>query len=74
MHTNPFSTAGRRGSGTCIPTDDRAVNVTRSRLGRLTRQGFLTHPRRGRYKKAPFVYGPAVATVRGSGGAKGARR
>ena len=34
-----------------MPTDDPAVNVTRSRLGRLTRQGFLTQPGRGRYKK-----------------------
>jgi hypothetical protein len=34
-----------------MPTDDPATNVTRSRLGRLTRQGFLTQPGRGRYKK-----------------------
>ena len=34
-----------------MPTDDPAVNVTRSRLGRLTRQGFLTQPGRGRYQK-----------------------
>jgi hypothetical protein len=34
-----------------MPTDDPAINVTRSRLGRLTRQGFLTQPGRGRYKK-----------------------
>ncbi|MFE7394709.1 hypothetical protein [Streptomyces sp. NPDC057582] len=34
-----------------IPTDDPAMNVTRSRLGRLTRQGFLTQPGRGRYQK-----------------------
>jgi hypothetical protein len=34
-----------------MPTDDPAINVTRSRLGRLTRQGFLTQPGRGQYKK-----------------------
>jgi hypothetical protein len=34
-----------------LPTDDPALNVTRSRLGRLTRQGFLTQPGRGIYKK-----------------------
>ncbi|MEU3735439.1 hypothetical protein AB0E81_39640 [Streptomyces sp. NPDC033538] len=34
-----------------LPTDDPSVNVTRSRLGRLTRQGFLTQPGRGRYQK-----------------------
>ncbi|MFB7556585.1 hypothetical protein [Streptomyces brevispora] len=34
-----------------MPTGDPAVNVARSRLGRLTRQGFLTQPGRGRYKK-----------------------
>ncbi|MGP3974383.1 hypothetical protein ACTWQF_10290 [Streptomyces sp. 8N114] len=34
-----------------MPTDEAAVNITRSRLGRLTRQGFLTQPGRGRYKK-----------------------
>ena len=34
-----------------MSTDDPAINVTRSRLGRLTRQGFLTQPGRGRYKK-----------------------
>ncbi|MER5226433.1 hypothetical protein [Streptomyces flaveus] len=34
-----------------MPTDDPATNVTRSRLGRLTRQGFLTQPRRGLYQK-----------------------
>lgn len=33
------------------PTDAPALNVTRSRLGRLTRQGFLTQPSRGRYQK-----------------------
>ncbi|MEV5281712.1 hypothetical protein [Streptomyces sp. NPDC051994] len=34
-----------------MPTDEAAVNITRSRLGRLTRQGFLTQPGRGRYRK-----------------------
>ncbi|MFF0066616.1 hypothetical protein ACFYRC_34880 [Streptomyces sp. NPDC005279] len=34
-----------------MPTDDPTLNVTRSRLGRLTRQGFLTQPGRGRYQK-----------------------
>ncbi|MFD4605334.1 hypothetical protein ACFWPQ_45860 [Streptomyces sp. NPDC058464] len=34
-----------------MPTDDPAMNVTRSRPGRLTRQGFLTQPGRGRYQK-----------------------
>jgi ABC-type transporter Mla subunit MlaD len=34
-----------------MPTDDPALNVTRNRLGRLTRQGFLTQPRRGLYRK-----------------------
>ncbi|MGW2588192.1 hypothetical protein ACWCYZ_44300 [Streptomyces virginiae] len=34
-----------------MPTDEASVNITRSRLGRLTRQGFLTQPRRGRYQK-----------------------
>ncbi|MET8420574.1 hypothetical protein ACWD7C_31340 [Streptomyces sp. NPDC005134] len=32
-------------------TDGPAMNVTRSRLGRLTRQGFLTQPGRGLYQK-----------------------
>ncbi|MEV0219129.1 hypothetical protein [Streptomyces sp. NPDC050704] len=32
-------------------TDAPAVNVTRSRLGRPIRQGFLTHPGRGLYRK-----------------------
>ncbi|WP_159029102.1 hypothetical protein [Streptomyces viridochromogenes] len=27
------------------------LDITRSRLGRLTRQGFLTQPGRGRYQK-----------------------
>lgn len=34
-----------------MSTDAPAMNVTRSRLGRLTRQGFLTQPGRGRYQK-----------------------
>lgn len=34
-----------------MPTEGLALNVARSRLGRLTRQGFLTQPGRGRYQK-----------------------
>lgn len=34
-----------------MPSDEPSINVTRSRLGRLTRQGFLTQPGRGRYQK-----------------------
>ncbi|MEF9915623.1 hypothetical protein RJT17_36800 [Streptomyces sp. P5-A9] len=34
-----------------MPTDEASVNITRSRLGRLTRQGFLTQPGRARYQK-----------------------
>jgi hypothetical protein len=34
-----------------MPIDEASVNVTRSRLGRLTRQGFLAQPERGRYQK-----------------------
>ncbi|MEU4923423.1 hypothetical protein AB0G29_29240 [Streptomyces parvus] len=34
-----------------MPIDEASVNVTRSRLGRLTRQGFLTQPERGLYQK-----------------------
>ncbi|MEU8445788.1 hypothetical protein AB0F05_35735 [Streptomyces microflavus] len=34
-----------------MPTDEASVNITRSRLGRLTRQGFLTQPVRGHYQK-----------------------
>ncbi|MFD3676725.1 hypothetical protein [Streptomyces sp. NPDC058613] len=34
-----------------MPTDEASVNITRSRLGRLTRQGFLTQPGRGPYQK-----------------------
>ena len=34
-----------------MPTDVPAMNVTRSRLGLLTRQGFLTQPGRGLYQR-----------------------
>ncbi|MGW3661513.1 hypothetical protein ACWD6R_40565 [Streptomyces sp. NPDC005151] len=34
-----------------LPTDEATVNVTRSRLGRLVRQGILTQPGRGQYEK-----------------------
>ncbi|WP_405634492.1 hypothetical protein OHB53_09915 [Streptomyces sp. NBC_00056] len=34
-----------------MPTDEASVNVTRARLGRLLRQGFLTQPGRGHYQK-----------------------
>ncbi|MFF9757795.1 hypothetical protein ACF1FC_34505 [Streptomyces sp. NPDC014344] len=34
-----------------LPTDEPSINVTRSRLGRLTRQSFLTPPGHGRYQK-----------------------
>ncbi|MER5348159.1 hypothetical protein ABT030_49585 [Streptomyces mirabilis] len=34
-----------------MPTDAPAMNVTRGRLGRLTRQGFLTQPGRGLYQR-----------------------
>lgn len=34
-----------------LPTDEPSINVTRSRLGRLIRQGFLEQPGRGRYQK-----------------------
>ncbi|MDK1477083.1 hypothetical protein QNO07_27445 [Streptomyces sp. 549] len=34
-----------------MPTDEATVNITRSRLARLLRQGFLTQPGRGRYQK-----------------------
>jgi hypothetical protein len=34
-----------------MPANDPAMNVTRSRLGRLTRQGFLTRPGRGLYRR-----------------------
>jgi hypothetical protein len=38
-----------------MPIDEASVNITRSRLGRLTRQGFLTQPGRGRYKKTDLT-------------------
>jgi hypothetical protein len=34
-----------------LSTDEPSINVTRSRLGRLVRQGFLEQPGRGRYQK-----------------------
>ncbi|MFJ7767515.1 hypothetical protein ACIQ1J_03525 [Streptomyces sp. NPDC097107] len=34
-----------------MPTDEATVNITRSRLGRLVRQGFLIQPGRGSYQK-----------------------
>ncbi|WP_327267789.1 hypothetical protein OG233_04445 [Streptomyces sp. NBC_01218] len=34
-----------------MPTDEASVNGTRSRLGHLTRQGFLAQPGRDRYQK-----------------------
>lgn len=34
-----------------LPTDEPSINVTRSRLGRLVRQGLLNQPGRGRYQK-----------------------
>ena len=34
-----------------LATDEASVNVTRSRLGRLVRQGVLTQPGRGLYQK-----------------------
>ena len=34
-----------------LPTDEPSINVTRSRLGRLVRQGLLTQPGRGHYQK-----------------------
>jgi ribosomal protein L17 len=33
-----------------LPTDEPSINVTRSRLGRLVRQGLLEQPGRGRYQ------------------------
>ncbi|MFI5775419.1 type IV toxin-antitoxin system AbiEi family antitoxin domain-containing protein [Streptomyces sp. NPDC051658] len=33
-----------------LPTDEPSINVTRSRLGRLVRQGLLDQPGRGRYQ------------------------
>lgn len=34
-----------------LPTDEPSINVTRSRLGRLVRQGLIDQPGRGRYQK-----------------------
>ncbi|MEY9849598.1 DNA-binding IclR family transcriptional regulator [Streptacidiphilus sp. BW17] len=34
-----------------LPTDEPTINVTRSRLGRLVRQGLLDQPGRGRYQR-----------------------
>ncbi|WP_459754591.1 hypothetical protein [Streptomyces sennicomposti] len=34
-----------------VPINEASADVTRSRLGRLTRQGFPTQPERGRYQK-----------------------
>ncbi|WP_217178949.1 type IV toxin-antitoxin system AbiEi family antitoxin domain-containing protein [Streptomyces sp. AC495_CC817] len=34
-----------------LPTDEPSINVTRSRLGRLVRQGLLEQPGRGQYQK-----------------------
>jgi hypothetical protein len=34
-----------------MPIDEASVSITCSRLGCLTRQGFLTQPGRGRYQK-----------------------
>ncbi|MDT9683739.1 hypothetical protein RND61_16960 [Streptomyces sp. TRM76323] len=34
-----------------LPTDEPSINITRSRLGRLVRQGLPEHPGRGRYQK-----------------------
>lgn len=34
-----------------LPTHEASVNTTRSRLGRLVRQGVLTQPGRGLYQK-----------------------
>ncbi|MEV6742303.1 type IV toxin-antitoxin system AbiEi family antitoxin domain-containing protein [Streptomyces sp. NPDC051104] len=34
-----------------LPTDEPSINVTRSRLGRLVRQGLLDQPGHGRYRK-----------------------
>lgn len=38
-------------SRTGLPTDEVTVNITRSRLGRLARQGVLTQPGRGLHQK-----------------------
>ncbi|MER6386615.1 hypothetical protein [Streptomyces sp. NPDC001250] len=37
-----------------MPTDEASVNITRSRLGCLTRQGFLTRLGRGRHQKRTY--------------------
>ncbi|WP_405754110.1 hypothetical protein OG232_30125 [Streptomyces sp. NBC_01411] len=34
-----------------LSTDEPSINITRSRLGRLVRQGLLDQPGRGRYQK-----------------------
>ncbi|MFI0777339.1 hypothetical protein [Streptomyces sp. NPDC021212] len=34
-----------------LPTDEPSINVTRSRLGGLVRQGLLDQPGRGQYQK-----------------------
>ncbi|MFC6593649.1 type IV toxin-antitoxin system AbiEi family antitoxin domain-containing protein [Kitasatospora paranensis] len=34
-----------------LPAEEPSINVTRSRLGRLVRQGLLGQPGRGRYQK-----------------------
>ncbi|WP_206336225.1 type IV toxin-antitoxin system AbiEi family antitoxin domain-containing protein [Streptomyces torulosus] len=34
-----------------LPTDEPSINVTRSRLGRLVRQGLVEQPGRGQYQK-----------------------
>ncbi|WP_285740520.1 type IV toxin-antitoxin system AbiEi family antitoxin domain-containing protein [Kitasatospora phosalacinea] len=34
-----------------LPTDEPSINITRSRLGRLVRQGLLDQPGRGLYQK-----------------------
>ncbi|MFZ3555879.1 type IV toxin-antitoxin system AbiEi family antitoxin domain-containing protein [Streptomyces sp. BH055] len=34
-----------------LPADEPSINVTRSRLGRLVRQGLLEQPGRGQYQK-----------------------
>lgn len=53
-HLQPAPGPGIPGPGTArtpdMPTAEAAVNITRSRLVRLLRQGFLTQPGRGRYQ------------------------
>ncbi|WP_431953100.1 hypothetical protein [Actinacidiphila sp. bgisy167] len=54
-----------------MPTDEASVNITRSRLGRLTRQGFLTQPGRGRYQKRTYdLSGERVHGWMGSAGGR----